>query len=165
MTIRSTVRRWSIGAVAFTATAGLAVGMAPASQAHDDHWYEPLVTSYDDPGPPDNGGYDASVRLLAEGEGSGHYTVEFQAYDELLKLYDDHSDGRQACAQVKVYRHADSDGVPYDEIDSDRFCTGTDRTYELGTPDGSGNIREGRWVAIRVAPWGTTLSPWAYARA
>lgn len=74
---------------------------------------------------------------------------------------------RRAQAEVRVYRRADAYGVPYDLVDTDtQLFTSNYSTFELGTPDGTGDIREGYWVAIRVRPEGTnSWSHWAYGKA
>lgn len=149
--------------IAATAVA-LTMSMAPVSHA-EQHWEE-LITSYRDPAPHDDGGFDASASLLPGGEGYNRASAVFRAYGETLYLSDSDGDGLRTQAEVRVYRHADADGVPYDLIDTDRFDTGSEhKYYNLGTPDGSGNIKEGRWVAVRISVEGQPWSSWAYGRA
>ena len=97
------------------------------------------------PTPYDEGGKDALARIYCSRSGTTLYEVRFQAYDEILYLRDLHTDGLGALAEVWVY---DKSG---DLADKDTFTTGsTNATYELGTPDGSGNVAEGYEVFIKV---------------
>jgi len=63
------------------------------------------------------------------------YEVVFQARDERLKLWDNRTDGRAA----EAYLIINSPNGGY--VERDILRTGSERTFELGTPDGSGNDR------------------------
>ena len=152
------------------AATALALSLAPPSRAHETTTcvtpasYS-LAGSYRTPSPADPGSYDASISLVPTAGGSRTYSAWFTAYGEKLQVTDFVTDCRRAEAEVRVYRHADAHGAPYGLIDTDRFFVGSEATFDLGTPDGSGNITEGRWVAIRVRPEGLRWSEWAYGKA
>lgn len=159
-------RSWRRSAVAVAAAVGLTVATVPGGSAHaaPSSWW-PYHKSHMSPTPDDAGGTDAysSWGIAAYGT---LYWVSFNAYGETLTLLDNLTDGRRAQAEVRVYRKADAYGMPYDLVDRDiNLFTGTQRTFQLGTPDGTGDIPEGYYVAIRVRPEGTSYwSKWAYAR-
>ena len=109
---------------------------------------------------------DAWLKLVVDGSGlEGAYFARFYAVGERLLLQDRWADGRRLEAEVRVYRHADADGNPYDRIDVDRFFVGSLDVKQLGTPDGTGDIAEGRWIALRIRPEGLSWSGWVYGRA
>jgi hypothetical protein len=155
-------RRIRLAACAGATAGALTLSLAPVSHADGD--WEELISSYRDPSPDDQGGYDASASLLPGGSGQNRASAWFTAHGETLRLSDSDGDGLRTQAEVRVYRHADADGIPYDLIDTDTFSTGSDHSvqYNLGTPDGSGNISDGRWVAIRISVDGEPWSSWAY---
>lgn len=147
------------------------VAESQAKKHYHDYLNRPI--SYQSPSPRDSGGYDAVINLVTKA-GAIHYKADFQAHGEKLRVWDRHTDGVRAQVQVRVYRHADADGVPYGIIDEDIFYVGDYQEFNLGTPDGSGNIAEGRWVGIRIRPERVTCYPepgcpewsyWAFGKA
>lgn len=138
---------------AITATAlagGVMLAMAPTaasalSTADTEYWSYTDNSASDD----DNGGKDAIGALYPKGSEPGdyHYRAEFAAYGEVLTLQDLASDGYHAKAYVNVY---DEHGT---HVDKDTFILPEDtgrETYNLGTPDGTGNIPEDHKVTIQV---------------
>lgn len=138
MTLRWLAR--TVAAFAVALFAATAVGVGAASAFQGDYYF------YRDDG--DRGGSSGHV-WLEDSRCDICYSVQFWAKGERLHLWDFLSDGRRAEAVVVVY---DRSGTI---VDVDRFFTGTNEEYNLGTPDGSGNIPEGYQVTMRVrAEWG-----------
>lgn len=94
------------------------------------------------PTPADSGGKDAWIN--AKCNGTVIYKVNFNAYGEELRLEDRLSDGYAAKANVRVYNTSGT------LVDSDTFKNAGSKTYNLGTPDGSGDIAEGFTVYIQL---------------
>lgn len=149
--------------------AALVAGLAPAARGDGggdgdyDTTADYIVSSYLDGGR-DSGGYGAAIsKTYSDGT---IQRVDFKPYGELL-LVQNRRPNYGLWVEVRVYHSADAGGAPYGLLDTDTFSGyETSQTYNLGTPDGSGNIKEGRWVAIRmegeaVGQW----SPWAYGKA
>lgn len=147
--------------------AALAAGLAPAARGDGDGDYATTsdyrVHSYLESNR-DSGGYRAVI-IKTYRDGT-FQRVEFKPYGERL-LFQNRRPNYGLWVEVRVYHSADAGGAPYGLLDTDTFSGyDTDKAYNLGTPDGSGNIKEGRWVAIRmegeaVGHW----SPWAYGKA
>lgn len=100
----------------------------------------------------------------------GAYTASFDAYGEELTVKDHASDGDAAVAYVRVYdfwrcRLDIPEWYDFTE-DTDRFVMSIgEDTYNLGTPDGSGDIDEDDLVEIMVCRGyksipGDNCSPW-----
>lgn len=152
------------------AAAALTAGLAPAARAdggEDDDEYHTAkavyrALSYLD-APDDSGGFRADLSMVYPGHA---YGATFEPYGELLHIRGLQSE-TAAEVELRVYHSADAEGYPYGELDRDRFSSSqTQRTFNLGTPDGSGNIKEGRWVAIRMKlDLHDYWSPWAYGMA
>jgi catechol 2,3-dioxygenase-like lactoylglutathione lyase family enzyme len=122
-----------------------------------ENWCEEQDTGWDDR---DGDGRWAWVRLASSFDQSEFYQVYFDPYGERLILWDRFSDGHQARADVVV---RDPSGAAIDR-DSNLYTSYTGE-FNLGTPDGSGDITEGLRVAIRVCLAGTTIcSGWATGR-
>lgn len=151
------------------AAAALTAGLMPAARAEsgDDGSVGTreayVVKNYMDSAD-DAGGYGARVSTYVPG--GGFQQADFDPYGETLMVRN--GPGTNGLwVEVGVYRSADSSGEPYDLIDSDTFhCPRGKQKFDLGTPDGSGNIAEGRWVSIRmlseaVGEW----SRWARGKA
>ncbi|TCC08291.1 hypothetical protein [Kribbella soli] len=74
------------------------------------------------------------------------YVAIFYDNGEMLKVRDNLSDGHAAKVVVSVQKNGAS-------LDTDTFYVGTSesgKVFDLGTPDGSGDIAEGLTVAIKV---------------
>jgi hypothetical protein len=74
------------------------------------------------------------------------YVAVFYDYGETLKVYDNLRDGHAAKVFVSVQKNGTS-------VDTDTFYVGSSesgKVFNLGTPDGSGDIAEGLTVAIKV---------------
>jgi len=82
------------------------------------------------------------------------YRLDFDSYGETLKLWDGLSDGTEAVARVWVYNKSGT------LVDTDTFTTGTRDSYNLGTPDGSGNIPEGYDIRFQLSGGGVTSGYW-----
>ena len=98
----------------------------------------------------DGGGENAVAVLYSNGNDREHwdYRAMFVADGEKLLLTDNLTDKRQAVADVYVYNKRGY------FVDKDHFMIGTNKTYQLGSPDGSGDIPEGYSVVIRVGQEG-----------
>lgn len=95
-------------------------------------------------------GQDASASKF-----DGAYTASFDAYGEELTVKDHASDGDAAVAYVKVYHfwrcRLDIPEWYDDPEDSDRMVMSIgEDTYNLGTPDGSGDVDEDELVEIQI---------------
>jgi hypothetical protein len=107
------------------------------------------------PSPNDAGGYSARSAIWRTDDPRQRYVVSFVPNGEVLHVMDRRTDGHQARAEVAV---ASSIGV----IDHDVLRSSYDSTFDLGTPDGTGDIAEGLSVYIRVCVGETgRCSPWA----
>lgn len=151
------------------AATALVAGLAPAArgEGRDERGYGTesgyAYQSYVEDSM-DTGGYIAAVSTTYT-DGSVQSAV-FEPYGDLLEVRNG-KPNYYLRVEVRVYHSADSDGIPYGLLDTDTF-DGYDReqVYNLGTPDGSGNIKEGRWVAIRInAEAEGYWSPWAFGKA
>jgi hypothetical protein len=136
--------------VALTAATALAVG-ASSPAAADDEPADCNSHSYDDE---DVGGSSGEVNKGDAGD--PRYSVQFWAEGEHLSLWDFHPDGHEAEATAYITEPGG------EMVDFDRFRTGSSdgAHYNLGTPDGSGNIPEGYKVWIRLRHTG---GDWCYA--
>ncbi|WP_053747782.1 hypothetical protein [Streptomyces sp. MMG1533] len=118
--------------------------------------------SWTDPSDKDPGGVEAGSGLWRS-DGSGEYWVFFDPYGEKLSVKDGYADGHAARARVVV---TDAQGHTQDE---DTFYVGTAdglKEYNLGTPDGSGDIAEGLNVTVYVCiNETTTCSPSTFGKA
>lgn len=138
--------------------AAAAMGLVlTASPAHAVTWESHTQTgaSSTDPG----GVYAISALQRADGE-TGGYWSEFNPDGEHLYLKDAYADGHSARATVLVF---DKNGT---YVDGDTFYAATAdgwMDFNLGTPDGSGDIPEGYRVSIRVCINDTTTCS-AYAK-
>lgn len=95
----------------------------------------------------DSGGYGARVIAIHNGASQSAWFLPHGDHLEVSTAKEDLG----LWVEVRVYDSADSDGAPYGLLDTDTFqCPKRKQDYNLGTPDGSGNIKEGRWVAIRM---------------
>ncbi|RCG24689.1 hypothetical protein DTL70_10070 [Streptomyces diacarni] len=105
-------------------------------------------------GDDDPGGVNAGAYLYPCGESvnNWHFRALFYAYGEQLTLEDRYTDEHEVSSSVKVYT---TEGKLLDE---DYFHTGTKQTYNLGTPDGSGDIAEGLRVKFNVCVRGVECS-------
>ncbi|MFC4337001.1 hypothetical protein [Salininema proteolyticum] len=122
--------------LALTVSAGTAQAVAvEGCSLRFDYWSGTKTTPYD------SGGADAWINGRCNGE--VYYKVNFNAYGEELRLEDRHTDGRRARTIVEVYN---GDNLK----DTDVFANAGTETYNLGTPDGSGNIPEGYRVEMRL---------------
>ena len=103
----------------------------------------------------DNGGWWAQSILEERGDQLNKYQVGFWPRGERLHLMDRISDGHQARANVEVRNHSG------DVVDRDTFYTSYDAEFNLGTPDGTGDIPEGYqvWVQVCVGDTGH-CAPW-----
>lgn len=135
--------------VAALAVAGAAVAAMPTTaDAHTEYWSK--VYKYTDDHDP--GGSSGSVTLYPTGTKDPKYAVQFQAKGENLYVKN-FTGGGETQARVRVW---DTSG---NLVDEDLFTTDKlDTAYNLGTPDGSGDIAEGYRVGIQVRPAGGSWS-------
>jgi hypothetical protein len=109
-------------------------------------------TGWTAPAPRGNG-TDVTIKIR---EYSGNvaaydrYLLSFYSYGETLKLWDGLTDGTEAVAKVWVYNKQGQ------LVDTDTFRTGTTQTYNLGTPDGSGDVPEGYTLRFELSGGGVT---------
>jgi hypothetical protein len=135
--------RWllPIGAVAST----LALLFGSTAPAYAAGYRTTTYGFYDED--PDGSGAAAIIRWHNDAGGSvPRYQAHFYPNGEMLVVRDDYADGHAAKVIVGVY-----DGS--DLIDSDLFYVGTAETgksINLGTPDGTGNIKDGLRVTIKL---------------
>ncbi|WP_147915407.1 hypothetical protein [Ruania zhangjianzhongii] len=103
----------------------------------------------------DDGGRWAQSILHVRGDDLDTYTASFWPRGERLNLLDNLSDGHQARANVEVRDRNDN------VVDRDTFYTSSNTDFNLGTPDGTGNIPEGYQVWIQVCVGDTDhCAPW-----
>jgi hypothetical protein len=141
---KTIMRIRSVAAAASIAT-GLGLAMMPSASA--EVGYYSYTNSWEAGN--DAGGWSAVAALYPKGSEPADYDYRavFSARGETLMLEDWESDGHHAKAYVKVYNGSGS------LVDTDTFILpdNTNREiYNLGTPDGSGNIRDGYDVSIQV---------------
>ena len=104
----------------------------------------------------DAGGWWAQSIVYDANNPTDRYQVSFWPRGETLNVMDRRSDGQPARAEVTVENRS---GVT---VDRDTFYSSYDSTFNLGTPDGSGNIPEGYRVYIRVCIGDSDrCSPWS----
>ena len=138
--------------VALTAATALAVGVSPPAAADEEP--SDCHSRYIDDD--DSGGSSGWVYKGDEDAEDDHYSVRFLAEGERLAVWDSYSDGHEA--EVTAYITEPGGEM----VDFDRFRTGSydGAYYNLGTPDGSGNVPEGYKVWIRLRHTG---GDWCYA--
>jgi len=109
--------------------------------------------------PDDVGGLDihAYIRVTYGGPYHYLYTAKFNAYGETLTVRNNVQDGNQAVVDLKFYF-----GSELLEIDT-YYCR-AECTFDLGTPDGSGDVREDVRVVMKLSGGGYS-TPWATGRA
>ncbi|MGW7284609.1 hypothetical protein ACWGH4_03795 [Streptomyces sp. NPDC054847] len=96
--------------------------------------------------PKDSDGEGASAMLYEVGNSTRNAIASFNPYGEVLAVEDQRQDGLLATAQVLVY---DKSGT---RVDVDNLSTGESyETFNLGTPDGSGDIPEGYTVKLNIS--------------
>lgn len=106
--------------------------------------------------PTDSDGRWAWSYLWNAHDESEYYFVYFDPYGETLELDDQFTDGHEARADVVV-----SDPITERVLDRDTLFTSYRGKFNLGTPDGTGDIQEELTVSIRVCQHGTGIcSPW-----
>lgn len=128
------------------------LGTATAPLARPVEW---RTDTWRTPSQNDAGGYSARSAIWRADDPRQRYVVSFVPYGEVLHVMDRRTDGHQARAEVAV---ANSIGI----IDRDVLRSSYDSTFNLGTPDGTGDIGEGLSVFIRVCVGDTgRCSPWA----
>lgn len=144
-------------------TAGALAGAMPATAADEVSPTENIhhctpswcFQSISDSASNDAGGWWAQSILYDANNPADLYQVSFWPRGETLNVMDRRSDGQQARAEVTVENRS---GVT---VDRDTFYSSYDSTFNLGTPDGSGDIPEGYRVYIRVCIGNSDLcSPW-----
>lgn len=96
----------------------------------------------------DAGGVSGGTSSPADDTQPVQHSVAFRALDERLRLFDNLTDGRvaEACGMANSPKGA--------YVERDILRTGSDRTFELGTPDGSGDIPDGHQVSVSLRPEG-----------
>ena len=103
----------------------------------------------------DAGGRWAQSILSERGDDLELYRASFWPRGETLNLLDSISDGDQARANVEVRNRNGT------VVDRDTFRTSSSAEFNLGTPDGTGNIPEGYQVWIQVCVGNTGhCAPW-----
>lgn len=103
----------------------------------------------------DAGGRWAQSILHERGDDLEKYMASFWPRGETLDLMDNLSDGHQARANVEVRDRNDN------VVDRDVFYTSSNAEFNLGTPDGTGNIPEGYQVWVQVCVGNTGhCAPW-----
>lgn len=122
----------------------LAFAVGVAGPAHADTWSERTwdVATKD----ADGAAVAVGFRWYGDGVSEILYRAVFDPYGEILTVRDDHPDGHAAKVIFRVYG---STGT----IDVDTFYVGTadtGKTFNLGTPDGTGDITEGRQISVQI---------------
>lgn len=98
-------------------------------------------------------------RLVPPGSDSADYYLLFDPWGEELQLRDMNTDGDRAVAFVRVFRGSYI-------IDEDDFYSGEPyKYYQLGTPDGTGDIDEGVTVEFKLCREGFQCTGWTRGRA
>lgn len=141
--------------VAATSSAGVTAEQDPANPGNHcgPYWCRQTITGADAKDP---GARWAQSIIMEANNGDNFYRVSFWPQREELRLLDRRADGHQARAEVVVRNHAGH------VVDRDTYFSRYDANFNLGTPDGSGDIPEGYRVAIRVCADQTNhCSPWA----
>lgn len=139
------------------ATAACIAAVGITAPAHADHsvqnshrptLYPPIYSGVGDneASPNDAGGTDAWMSLRSTTGAGYHYLsyTKFHAYGEVLTVEDRLEDSNQVVVDVRVY------DTKLNLRDTDKFTCPTECKYDLGTPDGSGDIPEGWVVKFRV---------------
>lgn len=138
-------RRWLPARVLACIAIASGVALAPATVAvagGPGNYYSDHYKNTDDG---DRGGSSGSVTVHPADETRPMYAIQFQAKGENVYVKDFSNLKSGLVARVYVY---DKSG---EIIDADSFRTkASDTAYNLGTPDGSGNIPEGYKVSIQV---------------
>ncbi len=107
----------------------------------------------------DSDGADAKAEIWERGYSYWENEANFDANGEELRLLDDRQDGQLAIAQVWVYNKSGT------LVDTDTFSTGSVDRFNMGTPDGSGDIPEGYEVRINICVGNITCAGTAKGRA
>lgn len=103
----------------------------------------------------DPGGRWAQSILSERDDDLELYRASFWPRGETLNLLDSISDGHQARANVEVRNRNGT------VVDRDTFRTSSSAEFNLGTPDGTGNIPEGYQVWVQVCVGNTGhCAPW-----
>lgn len=158
---RTWARKFGGVLTALAVTAG--IGMVSAQSASAAVNYCTYRNDYPSTNDTAGGARDAIVYMYPCGQSvsSWHYKAFFDAYGELLTLTDRIADGYGVASDVRVLN---SDGKVLD-YDSLHHATDTKR-FNLGTPDGSGDITEGLSVEFNVCAKGLKCSNlYAYGKA
>ncbi|MGB9034868.1 MAG: hypothetical protein WCC45_10145, partial [Paeniglutamicibacter sp.] len=95
----------------------------------------------------------------------GAYKATFCARDEKLTVLDQKTDNVGAYVKLEVFKpdHNSEGNFKHDEWDE--FFVPSKRTFELGTPDGTGDIREGMPVRFKVCKGkGGPCSKWVQGK-
>ncbi|MEV5205452.1 hypothetical protein [Streptomyces sp. NPDC053720] len=144
---RNRMRRRMMLALATTALGALSIAASPSASAN------PVLIPkvYTDATDGDSGGVSAFAELS---RGTNLcYRAAFHAKGETLDVWDRCKDGYEAKVTVKVYNLL---GIL---VDLDEFTAGQDTTFNLGTPDGSGDIHEGYKVVLVLSAAGFSTPP------
>ncbi|WP_371099383.1 hypothetical protein [Streptomyces sanglieri] len=148
---RNRMRHGLMLALATVVFGGLSITTGPSASAATTLVPKVFKNPFDG----DTGGVSAYAQLR-EYQGVGYivrYQAVFHAEGETLEVWDRLTDGSEATVVLKVY---DRDN---NLVDTDKFTTGKDHTFNLGTPDGSGNITEGYKVRFILSGGGYTTPP------
>ncbi|MER7174461.1 hypothetical protein [Streptomyces mesophilus] len=139
---RRSLREVVAVATATVAVLGAGLITAPAAGAAID--YCTHTKSW--PSSTDSGGRNAAAYLYICGSDylDYHYRAQFWADGERLAVHDNYADNREARIRLTV-TGSDGQVVDWDYLEN----TGL-KVYQLGTPDGSGDIAEGRRVRFSL---------------
>lgn len=143
---RNRMRRGLMLALATAVFGGLSITTGPSASAAAT--LQPKVFHN-----PADGGTYAQLWELHGPTNTLAYQAAFHPYGETLVVWDRLTDGFEATVVLKVY---DRD---HNLVDTDKFTTGKDRTFNLGTPDGSGDITEGYKVKFILNAGAYTTPP------
>lgn len=136
------MRQVSIRKAAVVATLGVATALTPmvSVPAEAQSGYACRDNNMS-PDPSDSGGRDAEGWWGQYSCDTWHFKVRFQAYDEIAWTME--SGALNPVVEVAVWNKSGTEIVDRDTLEGKR-------EYQLGYPDGSGNIPEGRKVNIRM---------------
>ncbi|HEY9411304.1 MAG TPA: hypothetical protein VIP77_17125 [Jiangellaceae bacterium] len=132
------------------AVVGLLVSLVNLVPAQAATWvpYTEDLSSAEEAKDPDGNGGEVGLKHCYSGGGCVQdYVAVFYDNGEMLKVYDNLRDGHATKVQVSVLNRNGT------SVDTDTYYVGSSesgKVFDLGTPDGSGDIPENYTVKIKV---------------